>query len=161
MNDTETDTIERTDNAFDASAVRAFHDRLDEKVTADTVEDLLGEIQACEELKNALNARQARASVQAHQRQRQLDIPRGINRAATARKIESDIALARRSSPHLGSRLLGLAHAVVEEMPCTFDALTAGVINERDVSPAWSRPPPAARKPKPTGESACDQHRTA
>ncbi|MFC6704111.1 HNH endonuclease [Flexivirga alba] len=134
MDDTRTDTIERAECAFNASAVRAFHDRLDEAITADTLEDLLTEARALEEAKNAITARQARITVQAHHQQRQRDLPRGINRATTARKVGSDIALARRSAPHLGSRLLGLAHAVVEEMPCTFAALAAGVITERDAT---------------------------
>lgn len=134
MNGTEVDTVERATCAFDASAVRAFHDRLDEAVTADNLDDLLAEERALEEAKNAISARQARLTVEAHDRQRRLDLPRGINRATTARKVGSDVALARRSSPHLGSRLLGLAHAVVEEMPCTFQALAAGVISERDAT---------------------------
>ncbi|GAB3495841.1 HNH endonuclease [Flexivirga lutea] len=131
MNDAQMDTVEGGNAAFDASTVRAFQDRLDAAITSD---DMLTEIRALEEAKNAISARQARLAVAAHHRQRQLDIPRGINRATTARKVGSDIALARRSSPHLGSRLLGLAHAVVEEMPHTCQALTAGVIGERDAT---------------------------
>lgn len=117
--------------AFDAATVHAFHDRLDEAIAGD---DLLAELRALEEAKNAITARQARLTVEAHERQRQLDIPRGIDRATTARKVGTDIALARRSSPHLGTRLVGLAHAVVEEMPHTGQALTAGVISERDAT---------------------------
>lgn len=120
--------------AFDAAVVRAFHDRLDEAITVDDLEGLLAETRALEEAKNAITARQARLTVAAHQRQRQLDTPRGIDRATTARKVGSDVAFARRSSPHLGSRLLGLAYAVVNEMPNTFAALAAGVIGERDAT---------------------------
>ena len=134
MNEMRIDTIERAGCAFDASVVRAFHDRLDEAVTADNLDDLLAEERALEEAKNAISARQARLTVEARDRQRRLDFARGINRATTARKVGSDVALARRSSPHLGSRLLVLAHAVVEEMPCTFQALAAGVISERDAT---------------------------
>ncbi|HWC23237.1 MAG TPA: DUF222 domain-containing protein [Flexivirga sp.] len=134
MIDTPADGETGTVAAFDAAAVRAFHDRLDEAIAVDGLEDLLAEARALEEAKNAITARQARLTVEAHDRQRQVDIPRGIDRATTARKVGSDVALARRSSPHLGSRLLGLAHAVVEEMPCTFRALTAGVITERDAT---------------------------
>src|SRR5690348_12952405 len=58
------------------------------------------------------------------------DQPRGIKQAMTAQKVGSDVALARRSSPHLGSRSLGFARAVVDEMPHTYQALGAGVIGE-------------------------------
>lgn len=113
--------------ALTADMVRSFHDRLDGPIDSD---DLLAELRACEELKNALSARQARASVALHERQRARDEVRGVTRAETARVVGSQIALARRCSPHLGSRFIGLAHAVVEEMPHTFDALRAGVISE-------------------------------
>jgi len=65
-----------------------------------------------------------------HDEQTRLDQPRGIKRAVTARKVGSDVALARRCAPSLGSRLLGFAHAVVEKMPHTHDALAAGVIGK-------------------------------
>ncbi|GGB20905.1 HNH endonuclease [Flexivirga endophytica] len=134
MIDAITDAGEGSAGAFDASVVRAFHDRLDETITGDGLEELLAETRALEEAKNAIAARQARLSVAAHRAQRASDIPRGIDRARTAQKVGSDIALARRSSPHLGSRLLGLAHAMVDEMPNTFAALAAGVIGERDAT---------------------------
>ena len=40
------------------------------------------------------------------------------------------MALARRESPHRGSRLVGLAQALVHEMPATMAALRAGEISE-------------------------------
>lgn len=131
MNDTLQDAIEGTAGALDAPAVRAFHDRLDGPV-ADG--DLLAELRACEELKNALAARQARLAVAVHEDQSARDVPRGISKADTARETGSRIALARRCAPHLGSRLLGLAHAVAEEMPNTQRALSAGVITEWDAT---------------------------
>ncbi|HWC24107.1 MAG TPA: DUF222 domain-containing protein [Flexivirga sp.] len=131
MNDTSHDAGTGTIGALDASAVRAFHHRLDGPVTSD---DLLAELQACEELKNALAARQARLAVAVHENQSARDVPRGISKADTAREAGSQVALARRCAPHLGSRLLGLAHAVVEEMPHTRSALAAGVITEWDAT---------------------------
>ena len=41
-----------------------------------------------------------------------------------------EIALARRESPLHGSRLLGLARALVNEMPHTMAAMTRGELNE-------------------------------
>ena len=43
----------------------------------------------------------------------------------------SEIALARRESPSLGDRFVGMSRALVREMPSTMRALTAGVIGER------------------------------
>ncbi|HWC23330.1 MAG TPA: DUF222 domain-containing protein [Flexivirga sp.] len=131
MNDTSQGAEAGTIGALDASAVRAFHDRLDSPVTGN---DVLAELRACEELKNALAARQARLAVAVHENQSARDVPRGISKADTAREAGSRIALARRCAPHLGSRLLGLAHAVVEEMPHTRRALAAGVITEWDAT---------------------------
>ncbi|WP_446666852.1 DUF222 domain-containing protein [Flexivirga sp. B27] len=119
------------DGALDAPAVNAFRDRLDGPVTDG---DLLAELRACEELKNAVAARQARLAVAVHESQSARDVPRGISKADTARHVGSQIALARRCAPHLGSRLLGLAHAIVDEMPHTQAALTAGVITEWDAT---------------------------
>ncbi len=47
-----------------------------------------------------------------------------------ARGIGAQVALARRESPHRGSRLVGLAEALVHEMPRTMVALTAGETSE-------------------------------
>ncbi|WP_265447454.1 HNH endonuclease [Flexivirga meconopsidis] len=114
-----------------ADAVRAFHDCLDGPLPeADESEPLLAELRALEELKNALSARQVRLTVAVHEHQQGRDRARGIETADTARLVGSQVALARRCSPHLGSRLLGLAHALVDELPHTLTALQAGVITE-------------------------------
>lgn len=116
---------------LDASVVRAFHDRLDGRVEID---DPLQELRALEELKNAISAREARLAVARHQKQREVDEPRGVSKADTTRYVGTQVATARRCAPQLGSRLLGLAHAVVDEMPHTFAALSAGVISEWDAT---------------------------
>ncbi|GAA4396389.1 hypothetical protein GCM10023168_00210 [Fodinibacter luteus] len=48
-----------------------------------------------------------------------------------ARSVGSVVALARRESPSAGDRLVGVARALVHEMPVTMAALAAGVISER------------------------------
>src|SRR6478752_8127420 len=48
-----------------------------------------------------------------------------------ARSVGSVVALARRESPSLGDRFVGLARALVHEMPATMTALSAGVCSER------------------------------
>lgn len=131
MSEMQSDVNENVSDVLDVAALRSFHDRLDDAIgTADP----LAELRACEELKNALSARQARLAVQVHEGQRERDVPRGINAADTARMVGSQVALARRCAPQLGSRLLGLAHAVTEEMPHTCAALAAGVITEWDAT---------------------------
>ncbi len=46
------------------------------------------------------------------------------------RSAAAQVALARRESPQRGGRYVGLAEALVHEMPCTLAALTSGTINE-------------------------------
>jgi len=130
MSDTPRDEVSGVDDVLDAAAVRAFQDRLTGRVG----DDPLKQIRACEELKNSLSALQARLTVAVHEKQSALDAARGIDKAKTARFVGSQVALARRCAPHLGSRLLGLAHAVTQEMPHTGDALASGVISEWDAT---------------------------
>ncbi len=47
------------------------------------------------------------------------------------RSVGAEIALARRQPPTLGDRFVGLARALVDEMPCTMQALTDGSCSER------------------------------
>jgi hypothetical protein len=48
-----------------------------------------------------------------------------------ARSVGSEVALARRCPPSAGDRLVGMARALVTELPATLAALTAGVCSER------------------------------
>lgn len=96
----------------------------------DEIEDCLRQLRAVEELKNVLSARQAELTVAAHDSQRSRDRARGIDEATTARLAGSQVALARRASPHRGSRLLGIARAVVNELPQVRAAMRRGVIGE-------------------------------
>ena len=48
-----------------------------------------------------------------------------------ARSVGSQVALARRESPSLGDRFVGLSRALVHEMPHTMVALTGGEVSER------------------------------
>lgn len=91
---------------------------------------LIDEIRALEEEKSALAARQARLTVafDQHQRRQQSDL--GIPADRLGVGIGAQIALARGESPAKGNRLLGLAKALVIEMPHTLAALEAGQLNE-------------------------------
>jgi hypothetical protein len=91
---------------------------------------LIDEIRTMEDRKSALAARQARLSVAFDQLQRRQQSDVGIPADQLGAGIGAQIALARRESPAKGNRLLGLAKALVIEMPHTLAALEAGQLNE-------------------------------
>lgn len=83
-----------------------------------------------ESLKAAAAAAQARVSVTFAESQREQQRAAGMPQAKIGAGVAEQIALARRESPTLGSRHLGLATALVAEMPHTMAALTAGALSE-------------------------------
>ncbi|MDQ1615309.1 MAG: hypothetical protein QOJ60_1248 [Actinomycetota bacterium] len=87
-------------------------------------------IRALEELKSAAAAAQARLAAAFAASQRAEQRRAGLRASEVGRGIGTQVALARRESPHRGGRLLGLAEALVHEMPRTMAALTAGETNE-------------------------------
>ncbi|WGM20997.1 DUF222 domain-containing protein [Paenarthrobacter sp. OM7] len=91
---------------------------------------LVNEIRALEDLKSAITARQARAAVALDLAQRREQAEAGVPTAEQGRGVAAQVALARRESPNRGSRLLGLARALVIEMPHTMAALETGQLNE-------------------------------
>jgi len=91
---------------------------------------LLEETRQLEDLKSALAARQARHAVAFDLSQRHEQADAGMPAAELGAGIAAQIALARRESPAKGSRLLGLAKALVTEMPHTLAALETGQLNE-------------------------------
>ena len=84
--------------------------------------DLVAELERC---KGAASAGQARAT-DAVRRSREASAPQDA-----VRSVGSEVALARRESPALGDRFVGLARALVHEMPSTLRALSDGVAGER------------------------------
>ncbi len=91
---------------------------------------LISQIRELEDQKSALAARQARLSVAFDLLQRREQVDAGMPAAELGAGVGAQIALARRESPAKGGRLLGLAKALVTEMPRTFAALEAGQLNE-------------------------------
>ena len=87
-------------------------------------------VQALEELKAAAAAAQARLTAAFAASQRAEQRRAGLRESEVGRGIGAQVALARRESPHRGSRLVGLAEALVHEMPRTMAALTAGETSE-------------------------------
>lgn len=87
-------------------------------------------IAALERVKSAAAAAQARLTVDFDASQRRKQAADGVPAAKQGLGVGRQVALARRESPHKGGRLLGLARALVTEMPHTLRALGAGEISE-------------------------------
>jgi hypothetical protein len=98
--------------------------------TADTEAETIDRIRVLEELKAACAAAQARETAALRELRCTEEAGRGVPVRERGRGVGAEIALARRISPRRGSQEVGLARALVEEMPHTLAALTAGEISE-------------------------------
>ncbi|MET1154677.1 DUF222 domain-containing protein [Arthrobacter sp.] len=113
-------------NAFASSLASLDHDVSDvERINA---------ITALENLKDAAAAAQAKASAALDASIRARRAAAGVPKDRCGRGIAKQIGLARRQSPHRGGLLLGVAKALVHEMPHTLQALETGRLNERRAS---------------------------
>jgi Domain of unknown function (DUF222) len=83
-----------------------------------------------ERVKSAAAAEQARAAVALYELRRADEAAAGVPTARRCRGVASEVALARRDSPARGGRHLGLARALVCEMPHTLAALECGALSE-------------------------------
>ncbi|MHA7198349.1 HNH endonuclease [Arthrobacter alkaliphilus] len=92
--------------------------------------ELISQLRALEDLKSAAAAAQARIAVAFDTVQRRAQADLGVPVEERGRGVAAQVALARRESPSRGSRLLGLAKALVTGMPRTLAALNAGRLNE-------------------------------
>ncbi|MDN4646584.1 DUF222 domain-containing protein, partial [Arthrobacter sp. PsM3] len=91
---------------------------------------LIGQLRELEDLKSAAAALQARIAVAFDLCQRREQRNLGMPAAELGAGVGAQIALARRESPARGGRLLGLAKALLTEMPHTLAALEGGQLNE-------------------------------
>nr|WP_026041181.1 HNH endonuclease signature motif containing protein [Arthrobacter sp. TB 23] len=91
---------------------------------------LIDQLRDLEDLKSAIAGVQAQISVAVDVLERQTQAKAGTPAAEQGKGVSAQIALARRESPARGSRLLGLARALVTEMPHTLAALHNGQLNE-------------------------------
>ncbi|MGM0930004.1 MAG: HNH endonuclease [Actinomycetota bacterium] len=96
--------------------------------------ELIDQITALENLKDAAAAAQAKASAALDASIRAQRAAAGVPKDRCGRGIAKQIGLARRQSPHRGGLLLGVAKALVNEMPHTLKALETGLLNERRAS---------------------------
>jgi len=91
---------------------------------------LVERIAALERMKAAAAAQQARLAVALDAARRATEAAAGVPAARRGRGVAAEVALARRDSPVRGGRHLGLAKALVHEMPCTLAALECGALSE-------------------------------
>ena len=91
---------------------------------------IIDRIRELEDEKSAAAAEQARLAVTFDLLQRREQAAAGVPAERLGAGIGAQIALARRESPAKGGRLLGLAKALVTEMPHTLAALESGQLNE-------------------------------
>lgn len=87
-------------------------------------------IRLLEDIKGAIAAAQAREAVALKRSVMAAEAERGVPASKRGRGVAAQVALARRESPHRGDRLMGLAEALVKELPQTMAALTQGQISE-------------------------------
>ncbi|MGN6301615.1 MAG: DUF222 domain-containing protein [Angustibacter sp.] len=122
--------FEMSDPAPSLAELRSLLSRLNASVAEASDAALLDEIEVLERLKSACAARQARLAVAFDESQRAQQRTQGVPAQRRGRGVAEQVALARRESPAQGSRHLGLAKALVREMPQTLAALGAGDISE-------------------------------
>ena len=98
-------------------------------------EELVAALGAAEELKNRACAFQARLAVRLDEvvRRRHREELR-VPRAVEGRGVASEVAIARWESPSRGQRHLGLAQALVAELPCALAAMEAGELTEEQAT---------------------------
>ena len=83
-----------------------------------------------EKLKGAAAAAQARVTDNLAIARTAREVERGVPTAKRCQGLAAEVALARRCSPQRGAQSLGLARAIVREMPHTHELLTRGEISE-------------------------------
>ncbi|MEV7648928.1 DUF222 domain-containing protein [Arthrobacter sp. NPDC089319] len=93
--------------------------------------DLVDQLTARENAKDAIAAEQAKLMVALDQRIRAERAAKGVPAARQGEGIAKQIGLARRESPNQGALLLGRAKVLVQQMPHTLQALETGKLNER------------------------------
>ncbi|MEY9777567.1 DUF222 domain-containing protein [Arthrobacter sp. MW3 TE3886] len=119
--------------AVPVSAPMAVEDlvrMMSEIVPATDSAGIIDRIRELEDWKSAASAEQARLAVAFDLLQRRAQAAAGVPAEKLGAGIGAQLALARRESSATGGRLLGLARALVTEMPHTLAALQAGQLNE-------------------------------
>ncbi len=92
--------------------------------------DRIDLLRTLEELTGTVRAVQAEVTVAFDASQRAEQATAGVRADRQSRGIGAQVGMARRDSPHRGSRHVGLARTLLSELPHTYAALRAGVLTE-------------------------------
>lgn len=92
--------------------------------------ELRAQVERLERLKSAAAAAQARATAAWAAKRSAAETAAGVPQKKRGRGLTAEIALARRDAPVCGNTHLGLARALVHEMPHTLAALECGALSE-------------------------------
>jgi hypothetical protein len=92
--------------------------------------ELVDHLTAMERLKSGIAAAQARVTATLAEVRDQAEAAAGVPADRRGRGLAAEVGLARQESPVRGAQHLGLARALVHEMPRTLAALTRGEISE-------------------------------
>jgi Domain of unknown function (DUF222) len=111
------------EHMFDIGELVAVDPRADETA-------LIEQIAWLERVKSAASAGQARAAAALDEKRRADEAAAGVPKAKQGKGLASEVALARRDAPVRGGQHLGLAKALVHEMPRTLAALECGALSE-------------------------------
>lgn len=114
----------------DLTAMAEWRDLLAETPASDDEAGAIDRISELERLKSACAAAQARETARLKELRLAREATAGVPRAQRGKGLAAEVALARRDAPARGSRHVGLATALVDEMPHTLEALTDGRIAE-------------------------------
>lgn len=117
-------------DTLDATGVTGMIERLRELGGPVDEAEAIDEIAALERLKSAAAAAQARVTARLRDSRVARETDAGVPAAQRGRGLAEEVGLARRESATLGSRHLGLAVALVEELPRTLAHLADGRVSE-------------------------------
>ena len=92
--------------------------------------DLRAMVERLERMKSAAAAAQARATALWAAKRSAAEEAAGVSKAKRGRGLAAEIALARHDAPVCGNTHLGMARALVDEMPHTLAALQCGALSE-------------------------------
>lgn len=120
----------RRDGATTRSVIHSLIQDVASLAVGDDRAGLIDQLRQLEDLKGAIAGAQARIAVAFDVAERRSQAEAGVPREEQGRGVAAQIALARSESPSRGDRLLGLAKALVTEMPHTLAALESGQLNE-------------------------------
>lgn len=92
--------------------------------------ELRAQVEKLEQVKSAAAAAQARATALWAAKRRAAEAAAAIPASRRGRGLPTEVALARHDAPVCGGTHLGMAHALVHEMPHTLAALECGALSE-------------------------------